>query len=266
MNNIDAQNMFNTGFNHIRRRITQLLNHSLVPVFATPTSKRANPRFTGTAVVVQSEGLRFLATAKHVLDDGNGGVSNFIIRDSENRLQALDACIPIEFIDLDLILFDVSNSRICAKFNAIAIDVNTLVEPNPGEVLYLEGYPASKNKASIQNGMRPIGFPVKAHGRTAVDESHSKIATVNGTRGYFSLDRGNYVDENNADVQCIPYPQGMSGCPIFFIGPTANVANNSSQVQPIVVGILTEFDESDHLGAYAPLVPALQVAIAETKK
>ena len=178
----------------------------------------------------------------------------------------LDANVTIEFNELDLVLFDVSYSKVCKNLDPISIDINKIVEPACGEFLYLEGFPATKNKVPLRRGVKPVGFPVKEYGKNAVKKSPSEIATVNGTRGYFRLARDNCVDKKNDDVQFIPHPKGMSGCPIFYIGPTTDVLYGSSIVEPTLIGNLTEYDESDNIGAFAPLVPALKVAIAKIKK
>lgn len=232
--------------------MSESLQCVLVPLFSAGTSRRAVPKLWGTAFCIESDGYRFLATARHVLDDLHDGV---FVRNGLDQIVPLDEFQCVDIPESDVVLIEIGFSQACKQFQPIILDAQQNRVPQSQQLLYLEGFPSSKNKLPHVKGLKAMGFQVHAIKR---DEVNHSLRDKHGTRDcWFKLVRDNYTDEASADAY-LPSLDSMSGSPVCRFTPVAGIAEPS---QPEIVGVFVRAHDQEQLGAFALLRPALLSAI-----
>lgn len=223
-----------------------------MPLFKSGTSHRAVPSLQGTAFCAESDGYRFLVTAMHVLDDLQDSIW---VRNERDQIVPLDEFQRVDIPESDIALIEIGFSQACKRIQPIIVGSQKNRALRSQELLYLEGYPSSKNKLPHINGLKAMGFQVHAIKRD--DVSHSLRTKHSLQDCWFKLVRDRFTDESGAEA-CLPSLDCMSGSPVCEFRLTAGVAEQS---QPGIVGVFVRAHDQDRLGAFALLRPALMSAI-----
>lgn len=225
----------------------QVFNQFVVPLLTpSPRSRKSTPEFVGTGFFVQYNDSAYLVSANHVISDFS------------TRQAAIYSFGPSSRG-----LFEVSKhaNKYCSHGDIAILKVASVeaeglapysLEPKiiseaTDNILHVWGYPGSKNKRiCARKESQPVGMTVKIVEQSIDRTGMSSLRNA-------ALDRGDFVESVMS-----PYPKGMSGSPIFSIGPErlyTKMLAGASEFE--LMGVFTEYDKQNNTCQYELLAPAI---------
>lgn len=210
---------------------------------------------TASGVFVTDQENYYLFTAAHVFDNKNNVFSthvplsnNFTLIEGEfdytpNTISDYNKQIDMAIIKLKSNCFEKLLKQY-DFYNLLHCDYDYLL--NPDDLLMPVGFPSSqtKLKRKLQNHhfeRRHISILSSLNKvfLTKQEEEKKEMIELNYDRKTFRKN-GEGIDSETS-----PHPLGMSGCGIWLITPKS--FENYPSIKPWLIGILTEFHESDKL-------------------
>lgn len=209
----------------ISAHLLSLVHQFIFPLYSFRSGRIAH---LGTAFVVQNEGVRFLVSAAHVLQQHKDGAIGYYVGQTETTIIGGDLFANSDhFGDVGLVPLGPDIKLPVDRIPIPATAFKPPVDRLKGGLLFICGFPSSRNKPNwYLKRIEPVSIAILTH---PIELSEYTALGFDAKRHFLAhLEEEGEVIGGGGNVATIPALNGLSGSPVLWLQHMEDVPSLSS--------------------------------------